>query len=124
MGNGFELCEFETLTSASSPFSTQDVINYVRDTCIQFSKTHPYMKTYVNSNNREIKRIIFYGVQLFIPVLLLRILRFPEISTCESTDELGWVIRKQFLRNAEEQGNSLKLEAFDFIGCFAEQVGS
>jgi len=33
-----------------------------------------------------------YGVQLFIPILLLRTLRFPEIRTCEMTDELGWVI--------------------------------
>ena len=50
------------------------------------------MQTYVNSNNREIIQRIFYGVQLFIPVLLLRTLRFPEIRTCEMTDELGWVI--------------------------------
>jgi len=31
-------------------------------------------------------------VHLFIPVLLLRTLRFPEISTCETTDKLGWFI--------------------------------
>jgi hypothetical protein len=60
---------------------------------MQFSKTHSCMQTYVNSNNREIIRNIFYGVQLFIPVLLLRTLRFPEFKTCETTDELGWVIR-------------------------------
>ena len=40
-------------------------------------------------NNREIIRRIFYGVQLFIPVLLLTTLRFPEIRTCEMTAELG-----------------------------------
>jgi len=27
-----------------------------------------------------------------ITVLLLRTLRFPYITTCETTDELGWVI--------------------------------
>jgi len=33
-------------------------------------------------------------LQLFneITVLLLRTLRFPEIKTCELTDELRWVI--------------------------------
>jgi len=55
---------------------------------------HTYMQTYVNSNNREIIRRIFYGVQLYIPVLLLRTLRFSEIRTCETTDELGWVIKR------------------------------
>ena len=54
-----------------------------------FSKTHPYKQTYVNSNNHEIIRRIFYGVQVFIPILLLRTLRFPEIRTCKTTDELG-----------------------------------
>ena len=44
---------------------------------------------YVKSNNPKIKRRIFYGVQLFIPVLLPRTPRFPEIRTCETTDELG-----------------------------------
>ena len=34
-------------------------------------------------------RRILYGVQLGIPDLLLRTLRFPEIKTCEKTDELG-----------------------------------
>jgi len=38
------------------------------------------------------KQRIFYGVQIFIPVLLLRTFRFPEIRTCETTDDLGWVI--------------------------------
>jgi len=28
----------------------------------------------------------------FSPVLLLRTLRFPETGTCETTDELAWVI--------------------------------
>jgi len=36
--------------------------------------------------------LIIYGVQTFIPVLPLRTLRFPEIRTWETTDELGWVI--------------------------------
>ena len=57
-----------------------------------FSKTHPYKQTYVNSNNREIIGRIFYGVQSFISALLLRTLRFPEIRTCKTTDEVGYVI--------------------------------
>ena len=36
---------------------------------------------------------IFYGVQLFIPILILKTLRFPESRTCERTYELGWVVR-------------------------------
>ena len=32
---------------------------------------------------------ILYCVQLFIPDLLLGTLRFPEIKTRETTDELG-----------------------------------
>ena len=35
---------------------------------------------------------MFYSVQLFIPVLLLRTLIFTEIRTCETTDKLSWVI--------------------------------
>jgi len=46
------------------------------------------MQTSVNSNNREIIQRIFYGVQLFIPVLLLKTLRFSEIRSRETTDEL------------------------------------
>ena len=37
-------------------------------------------------------RRILYGLQLFIPNLLLRTLRFPEIKTCETADGLGQVI--------------------------------
>jgi len=37
-------------------------------------------------------RRILYGVQLFIPDLLLSALRFSEIKTRETTDELGSVI--------------------------------
>jgi hypothetical protein len=50
------------------------------------------MQKYVNSNIREIIKRIFYGLQLFILVLLLRPRRFPEIRTCEKTDEVGLVI--------------------------------
>jgi len=57
-----------------------------------FLKTRPYQQTYLNSNNREIIRRIFYGVQLLITVLLLKTLRFPENRTCETTDEVGYVL--------------------------------
>ena len=50
------------------------------------------MQRYVSCNNLEIIQRIFYGVQLFIPVLFLRTFRFPEIRACEATDEPGWVI--------------------------------
>jgi hypothetical protein len=59
---------------------------------MQFSKTHQYMQTYVKCNNREKIQRIFCGVHIFIPVLLLGTIRFPEINTCETTDEVGWVI--------------------------------
>jgi hypothetical protein len=60
----------------------------------RFSMAPPYTQTSVNFNNLVICIIqrIFYGVQLFLPVLLLRTLRFPEITICETTDELDWVI--------------------------------
>jgi hypothetical protein len=48
----------------------------------------------VNMHGRTTIKIqrIFYGVQLFIHVVLLRTFRFPEIRTCGTTDELSWVI--------------------------------
>jgi hypothetical protein len=54
------------------------------------------MQTCVNSKNREIIIKIVYGVQLFIPVLLLRTIRFPVIRTCETTDELRRVIHLHY----------------------------
>ena len=40
---------------------------------------------------------MFYRVQLYIPVLLLRTLIFPEIRTCETANELGCVIQDDSL---------------------------
>ena len=40
------------------------------------------------------KKFLGTARQLFIPDLLLRTLRFPEIKTCETTDELRQVIRE------------------------------
>jgi len=53
---------FENLTQATILFYTQDVICCVRDTeassAYIIPTTHPYMQTYVNSINREIKQRI------------------------------------------------------------------
>jgi len=54
-----------------------------------FFKDSSIEATYINFNKHEIIRRMFYGVQIFIPVLLLRTLRFPEIRTREKTVELG-----------------------------------
>ena len=60
-----------------------------------FSMAHPYMQTSVNSNNREIiQRILIVSNIYKIAVPLLRTLRFPEIMTSETTDELGWVTER------------------------------
>ena len=52
------------------------------------------------------KQRIFYGVQIFIPVLLLRTFRFPEIRTCETTDELGCVIGSVNIQGDPRLGTS------------------
>ena len=53
---------FENLTKAESLFSTQGVISCLRDTeansAYIFLKVHPHMQTAVNTNNREIIKII------------------------------------------------------------------
>jgi hypothetical protein len=68
---------------------------------------HPYMQTYINSNNREIIKIIIYK----ITVPLLRTLRFPEIRTCEKIYGLGWVIRcrgnKRLEKNTQHRASVL-----------------
>jgi hypothetical protein len=65
---------------------------------------YPYKQTYENSNNYEIIRRMIYGVQLFIRVLLLRTLRFPEIRTCKTTDELGWVMGSRTMSSGQTMG--------------------
>jgi len=59
----------------------------------RFSTAPPYTQTSVNfKKSGDIIQRIFYGVKLFIPVVLLRTFRIPEIRTCETTDELDWVM--------------------------------
>jgi hypothetical protein len=54
---------------------------------------YPYTQTSVNFNNLVIPYKEYFMVSVIskITVLLLRILRFPEIKTCKMTDELRWV---------------------------------
>jgi len=55
-----------------------------------FSTAHPYMQTSVNFNNL----VILWCTDIYeVTVLLLRTLRFPQFKTCETTDELRWVIK-------------------------------
>jgi len=52
--------------------------------------------TFSMANNREIiQRILIVSNIYKITVPLFRTLRFPEIMTCEMTDELGWVTERR-----------------------------
>jgi len=71
---------FKNITEASSLFSTQDVISCAPDTEANSAYIFQWPG---NSNNHEIiQRILIVS---YYPIL--RTLRFPEIRTCEVTDE-------------------------------------
>jgi len=50
---------------------------------------HPYKQTYVNSNNREIIRRIFYGAQLFIPFCYLE--HLDSLRLGHAKQLMSWV---------------------------------
>ena len=55
---------------------------------------------------------VLYCTDIYeITVLLLRTLRFLEIRTCETTDELGWVICPRFI-----PGPIYVISAYEVIG--------
>jgi hypothetical protein len=60
-----------------------------------FSTAHPYAQTSVNFNILVIKykEYLLCTLSFEITVLLLRTLRFPEIRTCDTADELRWLVR-------------------------------
>jgi hypothetical protein len=60
----------------------------------RISTAHPYEQMFVKCNNLVIQHNTIqyiYGVKLFLKLLLcyLRTPRFPEIKTCELTQQLG-----------------------------------
>ena len=63
---------------------------------MQFSKAHPYTQTSVICNNLEIiQRILMVPNYLYNYRSLLREIRLTKVRTCETTDELGWVVTRK-----------------------------
>jgi hypothetical protein len=65
---------------------------------------YPYTQTSVNFNNLVIPYKEYFMVSVIseLTVLLLRILRFPEIKTFKMTDDLRWVIHYAYNHHTKE----------------------